>query len=46
MDDYEKALEAITLVFNDTSISHRECREKLAELIGEIQTMIECLDEA
>jgi hypothetical protein len=41
---YEKAMQAITSLFNDTSVSRSECRRNLEELIGEIKTMIDSLD--
>jgi len=44
-DLYEKALVAIQTLFNDTSVSQREAEENLNSLIGEIETMIESLDE-
>ena len=41
---YDKALESITALFSDTSVSKRQCAENLNSLIGEIQTMIDSLD--
>lgn len=42
---YEKALEAITELFSDTSVSQSECKRNLQELISEIKTMIGSLSD-
>jgi hypothetical protein len=39
----EKALEAITAVFSDTSVSQTDTIEDLCELKGEIETMLDTL---
>ena len=43
-DLYDKALEAITGLFNDQSVSKEEVKINLNALIGEIEIMIESLD--
>lgn len=40
---YDEALEAITELFNDSSVTVEECAENLRGLIDEIETMIESL---
>ena len=42
---YEDALDAITELFSDVSASQRETKENLNSLIGEIETMIDGLDD-
>ena len=42
---YDKAVEAITDLFNDMSVSKAETQINLDTLIGEIETMIDSLDE-
>ena len=42
---YENALEAITELFSDTSVSQGKAVENLESLIQEIQTMIESFGE-
>ena len=41
---YEKALEAITELFSDSSVSRGTAIENLESLIQEIQIMIDSLD--
>jgi len=43
---YDKALETISELFGDTSISQRECKENLESLIAEIQIMLSGLNDA
>ena len=43
-DLYDKALNAITELFSDQSVSKKEAKINLDALIGEIETMIESLD--
>ena len=43
---YDKAVEAITELFSDQSVSKDETVVNLNSLIGEIQIMIESLEEA
>ena len=43
-DLYDKALNAITELFNDQSVSREEAKINLDMLIGEIETMIESLN--
>ena len=46
MDDLiERAEEAITKVFNDTSVSQSETKESLEGLVGYIQDLINTLQE-
>ena len=40
---YEEALEAITTLYSDKSVSKQDCAENMKELIGEIQGMIDAL---
>lgn len=42
---YNKALQAIRDLFNDTSVSPDKCRENLKSLIEEMEIMIESLPE-
>ena len=42
---YDKALEAITELFNDTSVSQKQAEQNLNSLIDEITILIETLDE-
>lgn len=42
---YEKAMKAITDLFNDTSVSVIETVSNLENLCGEIETMIDVIDE-
>lgn len=42
---YEKALQAITDLFSDKSVSQSEARRNLETLIGEIQIMIDTLQD-
>jgi len=42
---YEKAVEAITELFSDKSVSQSEAKANLESLIGEIEIMIESLGE-
>ena len=42
---YDKALEAITELLNDTSVSQEQAERNLNSLISEIEIMIESLDE-
>lgn len=42
---YKKALDAITELFNDTSVSQEIAKENLEGLISEIEIMIDSLDE-
>lgn len=42
---YEEAKEAIDRLFSDTSVSRAEARENLRSLIGEIQTMLDTLED-
>jgi len=44
-DLYDQALQAITELFNDQSISQSEAIVNLNTLIDEIQIMIDSLDE-
>ncbi len=44
-DLYEEALEAITKLFSDTSVPRMVTREKLQDLRGEIDTMLDSLSE-
>lgn len=44
-DLYNKALETITELFNDTSVSQKEAKANLESLISEMEIMIESLDE-
>ena len=44
MDKMEKAMEIITEIFSDTSVTKIETKEKLNELIGEIKIMLDTLD--
>lgn len=41
---YDKALEAITELFSDTSVSKETAIENLNTLLGEIEVMIESLE--
>lgn len=41
---YEKAVEAITALFSDQSVSSTQTRESLEELIGEIEVMLDALN--
>ncbi|MFA5416935.1 MAG: hypothetical protein WC341_00615 [Bacteroidales bacterium] len=41
---YQKALEAITALFSDNSVSQEKCRENLQSLKGEIDQLIDTLD--
>ena len=41
---YDKAMEAITDLFSDTSVSSRMCKENLANLVDEIHIMIDSLE--
>lgn len=42
---YEEAMQAITKLFSDQSVSVEETRINLYTLIGEIQIMLEALGE-
>ena len=42
---YEKAMEAISELFGDTSVSQGETKASLNTLIGEIEIMIDTLDD-
>lgn len=42
---YDTALEAITKLFSNTSIPRMVTRENLKALIGEIETMLDSLEE-
>ena len=42
---YDKALEAITELFNDDSVSKEQAIETLGALLNEIEIMIESLEE-
>ena len=44
-DLYDKALVAATILFSDMSVSQRETKENLNSLIGEIETMIDSLED-
>jgi hypothetical protein len=41
---FEKAKDAITALFNDTSVSKVTTEDNLHELIGEIQIMLDALE--
>ena len=41
---YDKALEAIQKLFNDTDVSQEETKVNMDSLISEIQIMIDTLD--
>jgi len=43
---YEQAVEAITELFNDTSVSQEDAKANLNSLIGEIQIMLDSIEEA
>ena len=43
---YDKAVEAITLLFSDTSVSKQETASSLNGLIEEIGIMLDSLEEA
>jgi len=42
---YEKALEAVTELFSDKSVSQSECKSNLETLIGEIEMLISTLSD-
>lgn len=42
---YDKAIEAIAALFSDTSVSVSDCKANMQELIGEIKTMIDTLED-
>jgi hypothetical protein len=42
---YEKAVEAITALFSDTSVSKSETAQSLNDLKGEIDVMLDALEE-
>lgn len=42
---YDKAVDAITELFNDASVSQEDCKNNLEALISEIKIMIESLEE-
>lgn len=42
---YKEASEAIQKLFDDTSVSQKQAKENLESLIGEIEIMIESLEE-
>lgn len=44
-DLYDEALKAITDLFSDTSVSQAESKRRLNELIGEIQIMVDSLED-
>jgi hypothetical protein len=41
---YKNASEAITALFNDTTVSQEECKDNLKELQGYIEIMIDSLE--
>ncbi len=43
---YDKALESISELFGDTSVSQWVCKKSLESLIEEIQIMLSGLDDA
>lgn len=45
MTDFEKALESIQALYNNTEYSISECKINMNSLIGEIEIMIEALPE-
>lgn len=42
---YQKALDAITTLFGDTSVSQAQAKRNLNALMSEIETMIETLPD-
>jgi hypothetical protein len=42
---YEEAMNAISKLFGDISVSRSETKSNLNDLIGEIETMLETLEE-
>ena len=41
---YEKALEAVTELFSDLSVTKTETKDNLQDLVGEIESMLDSLD--
>ena len=41
---YEEALKAINKVFGDTSVSRSETKRRLNDLVGEIEVMLDALE--
>lgn len=42
---YEQASKAIEKLFSDTSVSQEQARENLESLIGEIEIMLDSMEE-
>lgn len=41
---YEEAVKALNKVFGDTSVSRSETKRRLNDLVGEIEVMLEALE--